>query len=246
MTDLTLIQTWLKSNRDYTIGFEIFRRLSKNNFLKDILATGDDEWNADTLLNELTELAQHLAPVTQAIAQVAAPVAKNCSTAKVEQILAEERKAPSDRTDAPEPIKEAIRRRKYLYALSRNAHSKLKVLSTIDTAQAKEQRHALAVEILNAFDEIKTLWDLTNYFDTYLKMPAQPQALKTNLATLDIATLNQDWLTDYKYITKFRNDTSKRTKVLERISLCNQREEILRLRDAFIHQNLTIPAVKGE
>lgn len=250
MNDLLLIQTWLDSNREYAIGYEIYRRLGKNNFLKDILADGEDEWNAETLLNELADLAQELAQfassVAPAPAHVAANVAQSSPSAKVEQILAEERKAASDRADAPETIKEAIKRRKYLYASSRDAHSKLKVLSTIDTAEAKEQRHALAVKILNSFDEIKTLWDLTNYYDTYRKLPVQPQELKTDLATLDIATLNQDWLIDYKYILKFRNDTKKRTRVLERISLCTEREKILRLKDAFIHGNLTIPAITGE
>lgn len=248
MTDLVLIQSWLKSNRDYAIGFEIFRRLSQNNFLKELLAT-EDEWNAETLAEELTQLAEELAQaipeLTQATAQLQPNAAKNSSTERVEQILAEERKAPSDRASAPEQIKEAVKRRKYLYAAGRDAHSQLKVLSDIDTDEAQEKRHTLAAEILNIFDEIKTLWDLTNYYDTYLRLPAQPQELKTDLATLDIASLNQDWLTDYKYIMKFRNDTGKRTKVLERIALCAKREEILRLKDAFIHQNLTIPNLEG-
>lgn len=253
MTDLALIQTWLNSNRDYSIGYEIFRRLSKNNFLKDLLAT-EDEWNAETLVDELTQLAAQLtAELTQAAGQLTeraaqntANAAKNSSTERVEQILADERKAPSDRAGAPEAVKEVVRRRKFLYASARDAHGKLKALCSIEGAEAAQQRHALAVEILNTFDEIKTLWDVTNYFDTYLKMPAQPQELKTDLATLDIATLNQDWLIDYKYITKFRNDTGKRTKVLERISLCAERERILRLKDAFLHGNLTIPDIRGE
>ena len=239
MKEIELIQTWLASGRNYQVGVEIYRRLGDNDFLKKVLLE-EDEWNTKELTEQLIKLLDKL---TSSAQQQLSSSSKTAQRAEIQQLLKDELKPFSERTDAPEQIKEAIKRRKFLYAQARDAHSKIKILNETKTNEAKERRYELSVLILSSFDEIKELWDLTNFFDAYQKLPENTQSANVNFEELDIITLNQDWLIDYKYIRKNLANVRLKERVNERIINCQQREKILRLKDAFVHENLTLPDI---
>lgn len=239
MKDVELIQKWLDSGRDYQVGVEIYRRLGDNGFLKKLFIE-EDAWNRKELTEQLIKLLDKLKPSAEHQLSSSSIVANK---AEIQQLLRDELKPSSERMDAPEQIKEAIKRRKFLYAQARDAHSKIKILNETNSVEAKERRLELCTLILNSFDEIKNLWDITNFFDTYKKMPENTHSVPTNFEQLDIITLNTDWLIDYKYIRKNQKNLALKDRVNERIRNCQAREKILRQKDAFFHEKHTLPDI---
>jgi hypothetical protein len=223
-----LIDTWLKSNRDYWIGVELYNRFGDDLFLKSMFEEGFDDYNAERLVEELETLKKGI--LNRTIAPVFSAEHKPKNT-----------KLPSESDDAPEPVVQKRNRRKYLYATSRDAHSRLKALAKMP--EQREERAKLASLILDNFDEIKPLWDYTNHYDEYRELPKHTESVEVNLETLDVVTLNKTYLTDYKYIMKFKNDPKKVELVKARINRINQIQTILEKEDAFLHAGLIVPSI---
>jgi hypothetical protein len=221
-----LIASWLK-NKDYTIGIEIYRRYGPNLYLKTMFASGPDTYNIEKLEKELKTLF-HLHP--PAAAEHRSPDHTQSHT-----------KRPSDANNAPGPIKDAVIKRKSLYARAKANHDRLAELylenSTDTIINAK-----LNIEMLNAWDEIKTIWDLTNFYDKNLRLP-KPPIHTADYETFDTLPLNKIWLTNYKYIRKYQTDAAKTAQIAERTEANTAIKTILSKTDTFHHEGLEIPTL---
>jgi len=237
MEDLILIKAWFSTGKDYQIGYEIYRRLGTNSLLKSLLKTEDD-WNISELEEQLYGLLSQLQKA--GTKQVVEP-----NREKVEEILSNEVKVPSDRTTAPLEIKEAVKRRKYLYASSRDSHSQLKALDSFLDAVSIEKKRLNCKIIIENFQEISSNWDLTNYYDLHLKLPINTKEGEIYFETMDTASLNISWMIDYKYIQKYKAKAGKAAIVNQRILDCMARQKILIKRDAFIYERHTLPTITG-
>lgn len=236
MEDIELIETWLTTGKNYQIGYEIYRRIGKNSLLKSVLKTEDD-WNKTELEERLVEILENLLKAGQK--QVLEP-----NREKVQEILSNEMKKPSDRSDAPKEIVETVKRRKYLYATRKDAHSKLKALKHTIDPELLEQKRLACKLIIDGAHEIKKLWDITNYYDKNLRLPENTVEVEIKFRDLDTASLTHSWMIDYKYIKKNIGKANLASNVKQRILDCKARELILTERDSFIYSEFSLPEIE--
>lgn len=225
-----LIKIWLNGTQDYKLGVEIYNRFGDNNFLKNMFADGEDEYNSERLLEELKKLYSETEQVIKP--QIAA------------KSIQEIPKRSEDK-DAPTEITEAIKQRKQLYFEARDAHSQLKALRNINDDETKEKRRQKAALILGNFDAIKPLWDLTNHYDEFGKLP-EPKAVvsdKKEYSMMSEKDLNALWEKNYKYAQKWKNDMSKTEQLKARIEENNKIKTVLG--DAFLYTRHKMPTISA-
>lgn len=229
-----LINLWLNGDRNYKLGVEIYNRFGDNDFLKGILAEGEDDYNHERLIEELKELVK-TETKTQSITSESQP--------KSQRFDYEDVKA-SELPNAPDEIKEAILERKRLYFDARDAHSQLKALRNLQGDEMKEKRKQLAKTIIQNFDLIKPLWDTTNFYDEFRRLPEAKQKeeeVQSNYALMDNMQLNELWLKNYKYCQKWKADKTKITQLRERIESNQKIQNVLE--DAFQYRKYKIPII---
>lgn len=223
-----LIKIWAKK-QDYATGVELYRRYGSSSFLLRMFEAGESEFNRDKLLAELSKFI--------------AEKPKLVSKEQILTVLKDESKNLSERNNAPEEIKEAIKRRKYLYASSREKHSNLKLLAKLGDS-TQEARRLLAVEILEKFVEINEKWNLTSFFDKTGRLPTKIN-LDVDFSGACEKTLNAEWLKNYKYVKRAAK-ISFSPEVISRIKRNELLKEHLIKIDAFYHEGLTIPTIPVE
>lgn len=228
-----LINLWLNGNQDYKLGLEIYNRFGDNDFLKSILNNAEDEYNQERLIEELTTLLK--------------VEDKQTSEEKpkrfVPKLELEEIKY-SELPNAPTEIKSIINERKRLYLEARDAHSQLKAISTLAGVEMKEKRKLLAKLILQNFDLIKPLWDTTNFYDEFKRIPELKQEaneVQVNYSLIGDTQLNEIWLKQYKYCQKWKSDKTKMVQLQNRIKSNEEIQNILG--DAFQYRKYQMPAI---
>lgn len=224
-----IIEIWLNGKRDYSLGIEIYNRFGDDDFLKNMFAEADDEWNRERLLEELKALLlmDDYLPT---------PIVRNMEVEhKFDGIK------PSELPNAPDPIKEAIKQRKGLYKEARDAHAQLKALRLVPGNEFKEKRRHLSKLILQNFDLIKPLWDLTNHYDHFLRLPEKPVSESTDYTLMSEAELNQLWLKQYKYCQKWKADKTKWPQLQQRVQSNLTIKNILA--DAFLYAKHCMPDI---
>ncbi len=226
-----LIKIWLDGPRNYQLGVEIYNRFGDNSFLKSMFAEGEDEYNLERLIEELKELQIVEAQEKSKELRIISPI--------------QEIAKPSELKEAPAEIKEAIQERKRLYFEARDAHSQLKALRNINDDDTKEKRRQKAAIILGNFDAIKPLWDLTNHYDEFGKLPELKvkENTKTDYSLMTDKDLNALWEKNYKYCQKWKNDKSKIEQLQARITENQEIKTVLG--DAFHFTKHTMPAISA-
>lgn len=228
MTDHEHITRWLQATKpSYQEGHALLSRLSNNTFLIEILAT-DDDWNRKKLTAELIKISQSIAP-TKAPEQVRRQMAT--------EAIYNDLKRPSDRADVPEQIATAVAQRKALYKEAAALHAKLAIYDT------DEKRLQASLRIINIFDQIAPLWQLTTYYDLHGSLPPIIQTQESDIPDLDSVTLNAEWLNGYKYLRAYAAKPTHHERCVTRIARMKAIETELTKRDAFQHRNLSYPSL---
>lgn len=142
-----------------------------------------------------------------------------------------------------------INRRRHLYRLCADSHAKLKALFLSQTPNIKASA-PLALGILNNFDEIKNIWDVTNLFDTTGKLPdgltvttdgtieqSIPKTQSLEFSTQTDLALNQEFNKHYKYITRYKNTATVAVELANRQSICHEIATELKSRGTFQYPN---------
>ena len=221
-----IIHQWLASRRDYEIGVELFRRFEGSDFLLKMFSSGKDYWNEKTLVEELTKLRDSVQNFE-----------KEEQFVKAKEIVKEALKRPSDAENAPLEVKAVIEKRKVIYNEGKKLHARLKLY------KCDKERYKACVRILEIRQELKKMWSFTNFYDDNLRLPENVQAETLKWEGLDDFSLNQQWHTNYKYVTKFKADKTKIDTLKERIAAAFSIKEILIDRNAFQYPNLVIPSI---
>lgn len=225
-----LIKIWLNGPQDYQLGVEIYNRFGDNSFLKNMFAEGEDDYNSERLLEELKKLYTETDEVIkpQIVAKTIQEIPKR-----------------SEQKDAPVEVTEAIKQRKQLYFEARDAHSQLKALRNINDDETKEKRRQKAALILGNFDAIKPLWDLTNHYDEFGKLPEAKVITeeKKEYSMMSEKDLNALWEKNYKYAQKWKNDISKTEQLKARIEENNKIKTVLG--DAFLYTKHRMPTISA-
>ncbi len=225
-----LIKIWLNGPQNYLLGVEIYNRFGDNSFLKNMFAEGEDEYNSERLLEELKKLYTETNEV----------ISPQIAAKSIQEIPKR-----SEQNDAPIEVSEAIKQRKQLYFEARDAHSQLKALRNINDDETKEKRRQKAALILGNFDGIKPLWDLTNHYDEFGKLPEAKVVteVKTEYSMMSEKDLNALWEKNYKYAQKWKNDKSKTEQLKARIKENNQIKTVLG--DAFLYTKHKMPTISA-
>jgi hypothetical protein len=228
-----LIEAWI-SNQDYQTGVELYRRFGNSAFMLKMFENGESNFNRDKLLQSLTELItnEQLKPVL-------------IEKERVHEVLEDDSKRLSDRSTAPDEIKDAIKRRKYLYATAREKHGNLKLLSKKGDGD-QEERRLIAMVILDKFDDINKIWNKTSFYDNRGRLPVTKVNLEVDFSGADTVELNKKWLTNYKYVKRAVKNPKQKKQVSERTILNQQIENYLTTQDAFFHLGLKMPEIRNE
>lgn len=226
-----LINLWLNGDRNYRLGVEIYNRFGANDFLKVILAEGEDDYNRERLIEELKELLKETDIASEILPK---PHRIDYDAVKASELI-----------NAPYEIKEAIVERKRLYFEGRDAHSQLKALRNMPGEDMAERRKQLAKTILQNFDLIKPLWDTTNFYDEFGRLPEpkpkEEKEVSSSYALMDNMQLNELWLKQYKYCQKWKTEKTKISQVRERIESNQKIQNVLG--DAFQYRKYQMPTI---
>ena len=227
---LKLIIAWQK-NKDYQLGVEIYLQFGKSAYYKELFQKYETTFNKNLLEKELQNLLDEYTTPKIQTQETHKKIQESRSTAR-----------PSDAENAPEEIKKAIKRRKYLYAVAKSNHGKL-----LELFWAKSEdinlHNKLNHETLDAWDEIKSLWDLTNFYDANLRLPNK---IKTDLVleSIDSEILNKTYENNYKYIHKYGKDAAKIEKIKLRIQETHAIKAILLKRQALYKESFHVPTIE--
>lgn len=183
------IDEWLKApNSDFSAGVALYERFGDSAALKALFRGGENPISLSRLKKALSELGA--APRSVATPGVAIP----------DQPAKEASVRPSNLPDAPQDVKAIVLRRRDLYDELRVVHGQLTLLPTNDA------RHEAALRIATLESEIWNCWEITNFYDEHLKMPAPKPVFQ--LAT-DAKTLLKRQANLRSYISKARNKPEK-------------------------------------
>ena len=231
-----IINTWI-ANQDYQSGVEIYRRFGDSAFMLKMFENGESNFNRKKLIDELTDLL----PEKQTNTVVPVLVEK----AEIRHALEDDSKRLSEKSTAPPEIKEAIKRRKYLYATAREKHGNLKLLANKGDVE-QEERRLLAVSILEKFDEINELWNKTTFYDERGRLPVEKLNPEVDFSGADTIELNKKWLTNYKYAKRAVKNPRQKKQVAQRILANQEIKNYLITQDAFFHVGLEMPTIRTE
>lgn len=230
-----LITFWLSSERNWQAGVELYNKFGTNSVLKVMFKNGYSAYREEQLIKEMKALQAKYSSF-----RVEKNEPEKVSVQKeAEQFLhsiLRDGIRPSDLPNAPEAVKEAVRKRRNLYAEFVRLHA------TLNKYTPKIVRLENALRILTIFDEIKPLWDFTNYYDINLRLPDEKQEF--NINQLSIAEQNKLYCANYKYVRKFFGVESKQDEIAKRIAQNEQLKEALVREKAFFHEALTLPEMK--
>lgn len=107
------IKFWLEQNGDYKQGIELYERYGNNKtWLSTFINLGETEFTYEQLSKQLTACIEATQATTQQLAELTYKQLKSSSP-------------PSDLQTAPQSIKDAVERRKHLYAVVNREHERL-------------------------------------------------------------------------------------------------------------------------
>lgn len=220
-----LIQAYL-AQPNYAIGVEIYNRLGSNSFLKAVFKTGETPYNKERLHSEIISLESAFKP------------ALSERLAVIQSYVTDKAKRLSEQTDAPNEIKEAIAKRKSLYAEARYLKDNL------PKTEDAEKRREMCFRIQSIFSiHLTKLWEFTNYYDTYQKLPTVFQEVENTFDDEETPVLTKLWHNNYKYVNKYINDKEKLENLQKRIAENETIKAILRERNAFVYESLSMKTI---
>lgn len=227
-----LISLWLGGKRNFEAGVEIYNRLGDNYILKMMFEGEKDALLEEELLTAMNDLLilfgkQTPEETKQEVIEKAVEFVANVENHNIR---------PSDLPNAPVEIKKARAQRKNLYA------EYLRCKAQLEEYVPQDIRKEAALRILDIMDEIKPIWDLTNYYDIYLRMPEHETKDEKKLEDLTDIELNKLYESHYKYVRKFQSDEKKREKCIERITEAEKIKNLLIDNVAFFHEKLSFPS----
>lgn len=228
--DFQLISMWLASERNFDTGVQIYNRLGSDYVLMTMFEQGYTAYREEQLIEAMNDLllsigkSENPIATTKTIIHEAALFVANVENHGVK---------PSMLPNAPIEVREAVKLRRNLYYEFMRLHAALEEHTPRTTRQFN------ALRILDIFDDLKPLWDLTNYYDQYLRLPDAPE--EKNLDDLSIVEANQLYEANYKYVRKFYNDAKKKEKIAQRIEESTHLKTRLTHENAFYHDRLTFP-----
>lgn len=230
--DFQLISMWLAGNRDFQSGVAIYNRLGSDYMLMTMFEQGYSTYREEQLIEAMNDLlfeigkSENPVATNQTIIHEAALFVANVENHGVK---------PSMLPNAPLKVREAVKLRRNLYYEFMRLHALL-----IEQTPRK-LRTEYALRILDIFDELKPLWDLTNFYDQYLRLPDEPKII--DIDSLTIVEANQLYDANYKYVRKFYDDDKKKENLLKRIEESQRLKNRLLKENAFFHERLTFPTV---
>jgi hypothetical protein len=230
--DFQLISLWLAGDRDFKSGVEIYNRLGNDFMLMTMLEQGYTAYREEQLIEAMNDLlltigkSENPVASTETIIYEAALFVANVENHGVKASML---------PNAPLVVREAVKKRRNLYYEFMRLHTLL-----IEQTPRK-LRTEYALRILDIFDEIKPLWDLTNFYDQHLRLPDEPK--KINIDDLSIVEANKLYNAHYKYVRKFYKDENKKENILQRLEESKRLKNRLTKENAFFHERLTFPTV---
>jgi len=156
------ISDWLSGKQDYNTGVELYKKYGTNNYLKELFAEGEDDYNREKLTEELQQLGRDVKPVY-----------------KFKRTLSD---PEEDFSKLPEVVQNWIEAAKLLF--KQNAHRQ----SMLCNLPGKQERGELAHKILAVDDELQELyWKIDFYKITKELPPELPEiSLPEEMSALDI------------------------------------------------------------
>jgi hypothetical protein len=140
------ILAWLKSERDFTKGVELYKKFGTNNFFKTLLTAGPTPYNLKKLVAEL----EVLAPATPAIPQ------KQVANIKIQEPKA----API--ADKSKDIEKYLQLKQ---TLSRKYDQLKRNMAQLDYEKKQDVLHLTAKQILSLDSQIKEIWMQLDFYD---------------------------------------------------------------------------------
>lgn len=214
------IERWLESP-DWQTGVELYQKYGDNLVVKALLKVKTD-FAFKRLKEELSKICLQEDKTT--IVQ-----------GKVTSVEDLRYKKPSELPDAPAQIRSAVAKRRNLYNEYISLHALLKEFVPL------EERRKASLRILDIFDEIAPLWDLTNYYDVNLKLPEERASEVKELDNMTTEELHRQYETCYKYCRKNVSNDKLRQKCIERVETAKEIRNILETRNAFFLERLAFP-----
>lgn len=163
------IKHWLDSEKDYSIGVQLYELYGENMTLKRTFTKGKNSYNAEKLCAELKRIWEDFKPLEQVA--TATPRREMRSTERIE--------------NAPEEVKALEKQWRSYYGEMAFLHGKL------DSCQDQKERGAMALRILSLDRQINEIIDNLSYFKEHGKLPEPLPDEGQLLAKLDRAVLEK-------------------------------------------------------
>jgi hypothetical protein len=230
--EFQLISLWLAGNRDFQSGVQIYNRLGNDFMLMTMFEQGYTAYREEQLIEAMNDLllligkSENPVATNETIIHEAALYVANVENHGIRASML---------PNAPLKVREAVKMRRNLYYEFMRLHTML-VEQT-----PRKTRTEYALRILDIFDELKPLWDLTNFYDQYLRLPDEQKVI--DIDSLTIVEANKRYDANYKYVRKFYEDDKKRENVLRRIEESAHLKTRLINENAFFHERLTFPTI---
>lgn len=170
------IRTWLDGDRDFTQGQQLYEKHGKDQANKILFSLGDTPLGRKKLAPALEAMLNEVIPIPE-------------KTGK----YARRGHFPSDDLKAPEPVRELVARRRFLYQQTQRLQSVLHHMSLYEPEKFTDaQRGKKALELLDIWDEIGTIWFRTNHYDEkgYLPEPLPKVTVTLQPGELVLRALN--------------------------------------------------------
>lgn len=181
------IEHWLQGSRDYGIGVKLFEHFGQSNFLKQMFAKGETDFNQERLQDELRQLSEAVPDAQQA--QVMFKIA---SSSEYDALPEQIKKLEQEKT-------EKFKRMAYLH-------------SQLLNQKTDKQRYELAKEILELDRFLQDAWAKLDHYAEHGTMPAEEKIeIKEASPTQQLIRRNNL----RTYISKFEDDSAKQKKVIK-------------------------------
>jgi predicted kinase len=180
----------LLGNFDYKAAFDWFvKNVPGKNFVKNVLATGEDNFNRQTLKKELAERLEYLKQEPTGTQSIRPTVSKTESKGQafdpMSSVPPSLRPSVSPYTQPSEPLLSKDELRSQWSPLYREAFY---IFSQLDHEPDDEKRRVMVFEILERMDEVSKIWKDQDFISKYGKLPKYDNAGMEQLTADQAAT----------------------------------------------------------
>ena len=202
--EISDVKRWLSGKRDYTEGVALFLKFGTNDFLKDLLEEGEDDYNREKLEEELGKIGE------QVVDQKPVEITKKVQSSPIATVEPDFYLLPAQ---VQEWKKEANRK------FRENAHRQ----KCLEDVKDKFERGELAHHILMVDDELQALYSKIDYYELHKVMPPEDEPLPDDVKDLTALEIKNEIQRISVQISKQKNN-QERTREVEH---WKKRKEIL-------------------